>query len=167
MEVGLVGCEGVPEFFHLAGSDVVTTEALVQVAGTAMRVPFLDTQTLVRKTDSMHTLLMDRIRRQGLISQQLAACAHFHELLPRFARWLLMLEDRVSLPIFSITQEALATMVGVRRPTLTVAIGKLEKMSLIEHDRGIVHIVSRPGLEAVACECYPIVRELNPAASNL
>ena len=166
MEVGLVGCEGVPEVFHLAGTQAVSTEAIMQVNGTAMRVAFPDVKNLMGEAGALRALLVERICRRGLISQQLAACAQFHELIPRLARWLLMLEDRVGEPVFSITQEALAMMVGVRRPTLTAAAGKLEKMGLVEHDRGIVRITSRQGLEQVACECYSVIRDLDPAVGN-
>ena len=162
LEVGLVGCEGVPESFHLVGLPVVTTEAIMQVEGMAMRVAFSVVKRLVGETGVLHALLFDRICRQGLIAQQLAACAQFHELVPRLARWLLMLEDRVGEPVFAITQEALATMIGVRRPTLNVAAGKLERMGLVQHDRGLVRIANRQGLEQIACECYKVVQELIP-----
>ena len=67
--------------------------------------------------------------------------------------------DRVGADEFHLTQEFLAQMLGVRRPSVTVAAGLLQKAGLIRYQRGRIHIADRAGLETTACECYETVRQ--------
>jgi CRP-like cAMP-binding protein len=98
--------------------------------------------------------------RQGFILGQLAACNRLHETEQRLARWLLMLRDRVDSKTFYLTQEFLATMLGARRTTVTLAASALQRKGLIKYSRGRIQIVDQEGLERAACECYRTVRNL-------
>src|SRR3954452_7167449 len=98
---------------------------------------------------------------QTLILSQLVACNRLHEVEERLARWLLMLQDRVQENVFHITQEFLAEMLGSRRTTVTMAAGALQRVGLIEYQRGQVHILDRERLQAAACECYPVIHRLS------
>lgn len=91
-----------------------------------------------------------------LITQlaQAAACTHFHEIEPRLARWLLMIHDRAHSDKIYLTQEFLSNMLGVRRSTITVAAGALQKRKLITYSRGTITILDRENLECASCECY-------------
>jgi CRP-like cAMP-binding protein len=89
---------------------------------------------------------------------QSTACNHVHTVQQRMCRWLLMTHDRVGEDEFKLTQEFLAQMLGVRRPSVTVAAGKLQKAALISYQRGRIRVLDRAGLEARACECYAVVR---------
>jgi CRP-like cAMP-binding protein len=93
-----------------------------------------------------------------LVSQS-AACNRLHSLEERCARWILMTHDRVDADTFPLTQEFLSTMLGVRRPSVTVAAGMLQKAGFITYSRGNMTVVDRAGLEASACECYQIITE--------
>ena len=83
-----------------------------------------------------------------------AACARYHLIKPRLARWLLMSQDRAHADHFHVTQEFLSYMLGVRRVGVTVAAVGLHKEGLIEYHRGAVVVADRKGLEAAACSCY-------------
>jgi Mn-dependent DtxR family transcriptional regulator len=72
-----------------------------------------------------------------------------------------MLQDRVQDDEFHITQEFLAEMLGSRRTTVTMAAGALQRIGLIEYQRGHVHILDRERLEGAACECYPVIHKLS------
>jgi CRP-like cAMP-binding protein len=89
-----------------------------------------------------------------------AACNRLHSVEQRAARWLLMTHDRVGRDRFPLTQQFLAYMLGVYRPSVTMTALELQKAGLIEYDRGAITIVDRRGLEEVSCECYQEVREM-------
>jgi Mn-dependent DtxR family transcriptional regulator len=65
-----------------------------------------------------------------------------------------MSQDRLGGDRVPLTQEFLAHMLGTRRASVTVAAGILQKAGIIKYTRGEVNVVTRPGLENAACECY-------------
>jgi CRP-like cAMP-binding protein len=85
------------------------------------------------------------------------ACNALHSVEQRCARWLLTTRDRVRRNEFPLTQEFLALMLGVRRPTVTLALGTLQHRGLIEYGHRRLAILDRAGLEAASCECYSAV----------
>jgi CRP-like cAMP-binding protein len=98
---------------------------------------------------------------QALVGQMAysVACNRLHSVEERMCRWLLVTHDRVGADQFPLTQEFLALMLGVRRPSVTVAAGVLQRAGLIAYARGRVVILDRPRLEAASCECYRAVRD--------
>ena len=86
------------------------------------------------------------------------ACNRSHTVEQRCARWLLTCADRTEDDTFQLTQESLADMLGVRRSTVTVVAHMLRHAGLICYRHGAITVLDRPGLEAVACECYRILR---------
>ena len=86
------------------------------------------------------------------------ACNGAHDLKQRLARWLLMMRDRGDDETLQITQNLLAEMLGVQRPTITNAARELERAGLIERGRRQVTILDRQGLLEASCECYQLVR---------
>jgi CRP-like cAMP-binding protein len=98
---------------------------------------------------------------QALMSQimQTTVCNGLHSAEQRCCRWLLMSHDRAGADEFPLTHEFLATMLGVRRPTVTIVANQLQQAGLIQYRRGSVRITDRTKLEAASCECYATVRE--------
>ncbi len=160
IEVGLVGPEGVPEILHLLGNAPGTTDCFIQVAATGIRMDFRRFEQDFWPLDAVRILTLRHIQYSNLIMGQIAACNRLHEVEERLARWLLMVADRIGQDHFNLTQEFLSQMVGSRRSTVTIAAGILKRSSLITYSRREIHIVDRSGLEAAACECYPITRKL-------
>jgi CRP-like cAMP-binding protein len=97
---------------------------------------------------------------QAFLEQVLVsvACNGAHSLKQRLARWLLMMRDRGDDDALQITQNLLAEMLGVQRPTVTNAARKMEDAGLIVRGRRQVSILDRQGLVAASCECYQLVR---------
>jgi CRP-like cAMP-binding protein len=87
---------------------------------------------------------------------QSTACNAVHNAERRLARWLLMAHDRVGENQFPLTQEFVAMMLGVARPTVTIVAGTLQKAGLITYRRGNVAILDRERLEGASCECYRV-----------
>ena len=95
---------------------------------------------------------------------QTAACNRFHRVEARLARWLLMTRDRVQSNQFHLTQDLLANMLGVRQVGVTKAAGALRQRKLISYNRGEISILDGDGLEAAACPCYQIVKDMHDVA---
>jgi CRP-like cAMP-binding protein len=154
LEVGMVGREGMVGIPLALGTDVSQVRALVQGAGTAMRMKSARFFKEIRKSPQ----LQQGVHRYAntLMAQvsQTAACNRFHVVVARLARWLLMTRDRVRSDEFRLTQEFLSHMLGVRRVGVTQAACTLQERKLIEYSRGKIRILDDKGLEAAACECY-------------
>jgi CRP-like cAMP-binding protein len=101
----------------------------------------------------------------GVIMQS-TACNAVHTVEQRLARWLLMAHDRMGTDAFPLTQEFVAMMLGVARPTVTVVAGTLQKAGLITYQRGTVTIVDRQELESASCECYRTCSDLLTAVTS-
>lgn len=97
---------------------------------------------------------------QALMVQiaQTAVCNRHHTVDQQLCRWLLMSLDRVPTTRLSMAQELMARMSGVRREAVTEAAGKLQRAGAINYKRGSIEVVDRAKLEAMACECYGVVR---------
>jgi CRP-like cAMP-binding protein len=97
---------------------------------------------------------------QALITlvTQTAACNRHHSLDQRLCRRLLLNLDRQNGNGLAMTQEVIGNMLGVRRETVTEAAGKLQQAGLIHYHRGHITVLDRAGLEALACECYQVVK---------
>jgi CRP-like cAMP-binding protein len=158
VEAGTVGREGFLGVPVLLGGQSTSTQAIVQVAGSASRLPSSVFRRALAEDDSLREFSLRYA--QALLEQtaQSVACNGRHDLSERCARWLLMTHDRVDGEEFHLTQEFLATMLGVRRATVTVAAATLQRAGLIQYQRGRVTIIDREGLEDAACECYDVVR---------
>jgi CRP-like cAMP-binding protein len=159
-EVGIWGKEGLVESLHLLGNAKVPTRCYIQVAGSALRMPFKSLQNEFHENAELRECILQGVQSHGFILGQMAACNRLHEAGERLARWLLMVGDRMESESFFLTQEFLATMLGSRRTTVTGAATQLQRRGLIRYTRGRIHIVDRVALEGVACECYPTVRDL-------
>jgi CRP-like cAMP-binding protein len=90
---------------------------------------------------------------------QCTACNALHDVTQRCCRWLLQTEDRVESVDFLLKHEFLAIMLGVRRPTVTVVMGRLQQSGLVSSRYGRIRVLKRPGLEQASCECYEVIKE--------
>jgi CRP-like cAMP-binding protein len=159
VEAGTVGNEGMVGLPLFLGADRSPHRALIQVPGDALRMRAEDFREELRRDGALTDLL--RRYNQGLMTQMAysVACNRLHSVEERMCRWLLMTHDRVGADRYPLTQEFLAQMLGVRRPSVTVVAGVLQKAGLIAYARGWVVILDRAGLEATSCECYRVVRD--------
>jgi Mn-dependent DtxR family transcriptional regulator len=82
------------------------------------------------------------------------ACNRLHQIQEQYCRWVLMTRDRTGSDEFTLTQDAIARILGVRRVSITAAARQLRKQGLIDYRRGTLKILDRSGLEKASCECY-------------
>ncbi|MGI4952915.1 MAG: Crp/Fnr family transcriptional regulator [Janthinobacterium lividum] len=159
IEVGLVGFEGMAGLPVLLGAPTSPIEAIIQTDAAVFRLPAAAFRQAIADHPSMMVPLLRYVDAFLFQVSQTAVCNGHHQIEQRLARWTLMTQDRVKTDRFVMTQQFLSYMLGVQRPSVTLVVGTLQKAGLIRHHRGEMEVLDRPGLEAVACECYHVVRQ--------
>lgn len=154
LEVGLVGREGMCGASVMLGTDTSPLRALVQGGGPALRLSVAAFKRELRNSPALQRALNRYLYVLMTQLAQSAACARFHLLEARMARWLLMTQDRAHSNRFRITHAFLAWMLGVRRAGVSEAANALQARNLLAYKRGDMTVLDRPGLEAAACSCY-------------
>ena len=158
-ETAGVGNEGVVGISLFMGGDTTPSSAVVQTAGHAYRLE----RRLLKQEFNRGGLLFRVLLRytQALMTQmnQTAACNRHHSVEQQLCRWLLLTLDRLPSNELVMTQDLVASMLGVRREGITEAAGNLQRAGLIRYRRGHISVLERPGLEAAVCECYAVVRK--------
>jgi CRP-like cAMP-binding protein len=157
-EIGIVGNEGVIGIALFMGGDTMPNRALVQSAGSAVRLKAQFLQDEFKRGGEFHRLLLRYT--QGLVTQisQTAVCNRLHSVELQLCRWLLLSHDRLQTNELIMTHDMIANMLGTRREGVTIAAGKLQDAGLINYYRGHITIIDRAGLEAAVCECYKVVK---------
>lgn len=158
VEVALAGNDGVVGVHVFMGGGIATSRAVVRNSGHGYRIR---ADVLKAKFDSCPALRQTLLRyAQALIVQttQTAVCHCQHRLEQQLARLLLSTLDRLGSNELALTQDAIANLLGVRRESITAVAGKLQTAGLIQCHRGRITVLSRPRLDAFACECNAVVR---------
>ena len=157
VEAGTVGREGMVGLAAFLGTDTGPLTTLCQVPGTFARLPVAIFHDAAAPDSRLHTIMLRFTQAFYVLAAQSIGCNTLHPMVARCARWLLLTHDRTDGDTFHLTQEYLGYMLGVRRPSVTVAAATLQQAGLITYYRGVITIVDRPGLEAAACGCYAII----------
>jgi CRP-like cAMP-binding protein len=158
IEMATIGREGCTAIQAVFGAETSSVRLLVQIPGDAAKMPRAAFTRAMESTPSFRSLMYAYI--QAFLEQVLVsvACNGAHSLKQRLARWLLMMRDRSDDDVLQITQNLLAEMLGVQRPSITNAARELERAGLIARGRQQLKILDRQGLTAASCECYQLVR---------
>lgn len=159
LEIGTTGNEGMVGIPLVLGTKRSPTHAFVQVEGDFMRMPAAAFIAEFERNGAFADIT--RRYTQGLFSQmaQSSACLRFHAVEQRLCRWILATHDRVGEHTLPLTQEFLALMLGVQRPSVSLAAITLQKAGLIRYRRGVIEVLDREGLESGSCSCYSVVRK--------
>ena len=132
---------------------------MVQLPGAALRMGAGAFRRELEVSAPLRALLLRYNEALQAQVMQTAACNGRHGLEQRLARWLLVARDRAEGDELALTQDFVAMMLGVHRPSVTVTAGILQRAGLIRYANGHITLLDRPGLEAAACECYGAVRQ--------
>lgn len=158
VEVGTVGNEGMSTVDAIIGSEVATETIVCQIPGESLRLPLARFREATAGDMPLRRIAQRYL--QAYLSQvsQSVACNRLHSIEERFARWVLMSHDRVPGDEFQLTQEYLAGMLGVHRPSVSLVARTFQQAGIIKYNRGTIAVLDRPALEDACCECYFVVR---------
>ncbi len=159
VEANLIGKEGFVGSPLIVGFQTANTRAIIQIQASVFRIDANKLKAILSRCTTLSSRLNQFSQVLAMEVTQVAACNQLHEVHQRLARRLLMTADRVDSTIMPFTQESLANALGVRRSSLTIAAGRLEREGLISNSRAKIQIVDRPKLETAACECYGMMRK--------
>jgi len=163
IEVSITGSEsavGLPALYSPGRS---ANWVQVCTPGTAMKIKRDVLSKEIRGADWVNSLFFASISSYiAQISQKVACNAH-HTVEERFSTWLLMLQDRCSAHRLKLTQEHIARVLGVYRPSVTCIAQKMRDDGLIDYVRGNIVVLDRKRLMERSCGCYsdltPLVLE--------
>lgn len=159
VESGTIGREGMSGVPVILDARTTTMPTFVQVPGEALKVRASVVKEMYNEGGALSKLLNRYIHTVIVTGSQSTACNARHTVEERLCRWLLMSSDGVGSDEVNLTQEFLATMLGVRRPGVSVAASVLRDAGLISYGRGTIRILDREALERAACECYKMTKE--------
>jgi CRP-like cAMP-binding protein len=157
-EIATIGCEGMVGMGVVLGHPQTMTRNVVQVAGAAARLPVTEFEAALARSPAVRALCLSYAAALLFQVMQSSACNALHPTEQRLCRWLLLLHDRAGEDTLHLTQEFLAEMLGVYRPTVTLVARSLQAAGLIRYRRGVIEVLNRASLEEVSCECYRAVR---------
>ncbi|MDB5841865.1 MAG: Crp/Fnr family transcriptional regulator [Herminiimonas sp.] len=158
VEVGTIGSEGFIGIELLMGGEYSIETTICQIVGKSLRMPVADFKRAIDGNTPLRRIAQRFIQAYLSLVSQSVACNRLHTIDERFARWILMTHDRVIGNEFYLTQEFLAIMLGVHRPSVTVIAHTFQQSGLIRYTRGKFTILDRKGMEEASCECYSAVR---------
>ena len=158
IEVGVIGYEGFAGVSTLLDPRRQLDRGLVQGEGPFVEIPIAFLREELGRDAELRNLIFRYTAAFLMQVAQTALCNRLHNMQQRFARWVLMMHDRLGGDDLRITQEFLAHMLGVRTAGVNEAIQNAEAAGLIEHGRQRVTVLDRKGLERQACECYAVVK---------
>ena len=156
-ELAMTGRDGMVGVSLVLGSDSMNHRAVVQCAGQAYRMPADVFQAELGRCRELQQLALAYV--QSLITQmsQSIVCVTHHAVIERLCYWLLFNRDAVGSDQLNVTHETIANMLGVRRESITQALGKLQAAGLVSSGRGKIHIRNRDGLTDSVCECFSLI----------
>jgi CRP-like cAMP-binding protein len=159
VEVGLAGPEGALGLLDALSSNPNSVRAQVQIAGNGWRLPAATLREEFEFSAPFRGVVLKYQHAMSTLTAQNVLCNRLHSVEQRLAKWLLLVQDRVKSEELELTHEFIATMLGSRREAVTLAASSLREVGLISYRRGFVTILDRVGLEHLACECYPVLRD--------
>ncbi|HEY9285445.1 MAG TPA: Crp/Fnr family transcriptional regulator [Pyrinomonadaceae bacterium] len=157
-EVNIVGRDGLVGLPAILGVGRTPMRAVVLIPGAAVKVRADVLRAAFGRGGALQSRILRYTHAALFAASQSAVCNSHHPVDSRLARWLLASSDGAESNDLPVTHELIASLLGVRRAGITCAAMTLREDELISYNRGHITVIDRPGLEAVACECYRAIR---------
>ena len=158
IEIATLGREAIYGVLSALGNHRSNVRAIVQIDGAGWKIRASDFREATDKSRTLRRLVLLASELTLAQMQQTAACNALHSAERRLCRWILQVHDRIDGDVIELTQDFLAQMLAVRRPTVTLIAQNLQSAGLIRYRRGRITILNHAGLEKLACECVDEMR---------
>jgi len=158
-EIAVVGNEGIVGTTLFLDGGTTTSRGSVLIAGQGFRIGAQMIRDEFERSDSVRFLLLRYTQALATQIAQTAACNRHHTIDQQVCGWLLHSLDRLRGSEVVATQQLIASMLGVRRESVTEATGRLQAAELIHCARGHISVLDRAGLERRSCECHAVVKK--------
>ncbi len=158
IETAMIGRDGVANAMSALNGQVSFHKAIAQVAGIASVISTAALRPFADEFPPLRSALIGHEQVLLAQTQQSAACNASHTVQARMCRWLLRMHDLTQSSQLSLTQEFLAQMLGVRRTSVSLVAGELQRAGLIKYRRGNIQLEDVEEMRDCACECYDKVR---------
>jgi CRP-like cAMP-binding protein len=158
IETAMVGRDGAFNAGPALDGKVSLNKAIVQLAGAGSTMDAEKLRSIANEHESFRSILIRHDQVLFAQSQQSAACNASHTVENRMCRWLLRMRDLAQSDDLMLTQDFLAQMLGVRRPSVSIVANTLQRAGLIKYRRGHIRILDLAAVEEGACECYATVK---------
>lgn len=159
VEIAVVGNDGVVGLSLFMGGNATPSQALVQQAGQGYRLRAQVAKNEFNRAGPVLTMLLRYTQAMIAHVAQTAMCNRYHSIDQQMCRRLLLGLDRLPSDRLVMTQELLASLLGVRREGVTAAALKLQQAGVIRYRRGHIDVLDRQRLEQRTCECYAVARQ--------
>ena len=154
VQICLIGSEGAIGLPAIFGSNFLNTSSMVQISGTALKLPIEVIKQEFHRGKILHQTLLLYTQARLAYTSQVAVCNSLHSIEQKLARLLLFVRDCSKQNTLPLTQKSISLILGVRRASITETAISLQKQQIIKYNRGIITIVDDRRLKAIACECY-------------
>jgi CRP-like cAMP-binding protein len=159
-QVGFAGAEGMIGHFAALGEPAAMFDFMVPMPVQAFGIRRDRFINIMKSHDQLHKIIVHYAFFRAEMIAQLSACNRLHDLSSRCCLWLVLIRDNVDTDDLLVTQDRLAALLGVRRPSLSVVVKGLQEQGFIQSGRGRLHMRDRGRLEVNACECYRTVKSM-------
>ena len=133
------------------------TSAVVRLEGESSTIDYPSLQTAIDRSTALRALLARHEAFQQAMADQSVACNAIHSAEARLARQLMRLRNISGHTKFTVTQEVLAEMLGIKRNAVSFVANAMKKQNVIRYSRGLLEIVDVDALHGLSCECYDAV----------
>jgi CRP-like cAMP-binding protein len=152
--VSLLGFDGFLGIAPLLESHEVAHSAVALSACETLYLTPSDLRQACEVNEKLKVRLLQYTYLRTADAMQSALCHLQHPLERRLASWILTASDLLLENTIQITHRRLSTLLGVRRPTMTIGLQNLEASRAIRSQRTTIIVRDRAALRQICCSCY-------------
>lgn len=159
VESATVGTEGFAGVESMLAS-ATATGRVISGSGQASTIPLEQMLILTVQMPAVRAAMLTYAQSYLSVLFRLAACNAVHSLKQRICRRLLLSLCQTRQDHVAMTQDDLASALGIGRTSINQVCQELRNHNLISYGRGSIRIDDLPGLTRCACDCHVHLRRI-------